>query len=504
MKNEYGDFQTSIALAERICTLLKSKGINPGLIIEPTCGKGNFIVSSVNTFRNVKRIVGIEIQNKYVFESRKSIGELKQNSKMPRVEIIQDDIFTHVFEKELFDDNEGILFLGNPPWVTNSELEGKNLPKKSNFKKNNGLDAITGKSNFDISEYILLHLMKTFNGANGHLAFLCKTQVAKNIIQFLPSTDFLSSDFKIYLIDAKKEFNAAVDACLFVCKLAGNKGEYQCSVFDMNYPDFEIKRFGWIGNKFVSDITKYNKNGLIDGDSPLIWRSGIKHDCSDVMELFLLDGSLKNKLNETIVIEDGLVYPFIKSSDLKKLVIKKTNRRIIITQKKPGEETSYISEKFPKTWNYLNAHKSHFKKRKSIIYLKNPHFSIFGVGDYSFKPYKIVVSGLYKKPNFALLLPMNGKPIMVDDSCYFLGFDNLRHALIILSVLNSKLVKDFLESICFSDSKRPYTKEVLMRIDFLKALNKLNYGFIDRFVSNNQLSFEEITNDDFLEMQNSL
>ena len=50
-------------------------------------------------------------------------------------------------------ENCDILILGNPPWVTNSELSSlnsNNLPKKTNFKELNGLDAITGKGNFDI------------------------------------------------------------------------------------------------------------------------------------------------------------------------------------------------------------------------------------------------------------------------------------------------------------------------------------------------------------------
>ncbi len=44
--------------------------------------------------------------------------------------------------------------IGNPPWVTNSR-QGKNsslnVPLKSNIYGLKGIDAITGKSNFDIS-----------------------------------------------------------------------------------------------------------------------------------------------------------------------------------------------------------------------------------------------------------------------------------------------------------------------------------------------------------------
>ena len=40
---EYGDWQTSLELAFEVCKLLKEIGVNPKVIVEPTCGKGNFI-----------------------------------------------------------------------------------------------------------------------------------------------------------------------------------------------------------------------------------------------------------------------------------------------------------------------------------------------------------------------------------------------------------------------------------------------------------------------------
>src|SRR3989338_2717472 len=123
MTPELGDFQTNISLARRICKVLKGLNVNPDLIIEPTCGEGNFINASLENFPSAKKIVGIELQKHYVNQAK------------------------------------------------------ENFPKKSNFKRYNGLDAITGKANFDISEYILLHLLREFKDVKGTLAFLCKTQV---------------------------------------------------------------------------------------------------------------------------------------------------------------------------------------------------------------------------------------------------------------------------------------------------------------------------------------
>ena len=57
---------------------------------------------------------------------------------------------------------------------------------------------------------------------------------------------------------------------------------------------------------------------------------------------------------------------------------------------------------------------------------------------------------------------------MLDDTCYLLGFDYLEFAVYTLLLLNSETNVKFLRSITFSDAKRTFTKDILMRIDLLK------------------------------------
>ena len=58
---------------------------------------------------------------------------------------------------------------------------------------------------------------------------------------------------------------------------------------------------------------------------------------------------------------------------------------------------------------------------------------------------------------------------MLDDTCYFIGFDTLAQAEFVWGLLNTELVTDFLKGISFKDSKRMITKEILMRIDLKKV-----------------------------------
>ena len=53
---------------------------------------------------------------------------------------------------------------------------------------------------------------------------------------------------------------------------------------------------------------------------------------------------------------------------------------------------------------------------------------------------------------------------MLEDTCYFLSFDTLESALIVWTLLNLVEIKEFLNSLIFTDEKRPVTKDILMLI----------------------------------------
>ena len=65
-KAEYGDFQTPIELARNVCSVLLQHGIEPVSILEPTCGKGSFIVAALELFPSVRNIVGIDINSEHI------------------------------------------------------------------------------------------------------------------------------------------------------------------------------------------------------------------------------------------------------------------------------------------------------------------------------------------------------------------------------------------------------------------------------------------------------
>lgn len=465
-KREYGDYQTPIGFAEKVCVYLKEyRHIRPSAIVEPTCGIGSFLKSSL--IFNANEYYGIEIDPDYCEICRNTVNDKK-------VKIINADFFTFS-SKSLVKDTRQILVIGNPPWATNSTLSvlgSDNIPIKKNFKGLKGLDAITGASNFDICEYIILKLINEYSNTNAVISMLCKTSVARNVFKELKRKNINFSSCDILEFDSVKVFGINAKTCVLLIQLSEkNSSSDICSIYDFENPTTVKSQFGYINGKFYSNFDIDEEN--FDGRCCFEWRQGVKHDCSKIMELTMRNGILQNGQKETVHIEDDVVFPLIKSSMFKSPIIHSFSKYVIVTQKKAREETKHLEHDAPKTWEYLTDNAELFEKRKSSIYKGAPKFSMFGVGDYSYSKYKVGVSGFYKHPLFSVLYSDDGKPVMTDDTSYFIGFNEYDMAYVAMLLLNSEKVQDFLTSIAFLDAKRPYTKKVLERIDFDKIVGSL-------------------------------
>ncbi|MCD8291062.1 MAG: SAM-dependent methyltransferase [Prevotella sp.] len=480
-REDYGDWQTSYEFAKNVCLYLKSREISPDVIVEPTCGIGNFIVAALNVFDSVKKVYGIEISNGYISQTEQRLREYVKHNRNIHYELYNTSVFTFDFKKIANENqNKNILVLGNPPWVTNSGLgknKGTNLPVKVNINKVRGIEAITGKGNFDIAESICNLLIDSFScHPNTHIGLLVKNSVVKNILYGQHIRPRNIQDIRQLCFDTKKEFNVSVSACLFECHI-GNSNQSLCTSFDF-YTRQISHTFGWVRDLFVSNIQDYEKTYFLDGQSPLIWRSGIKHDCSKVMELSLNGTTYSNGLKEIVDVDDQTVFPLLKSSDIGK-GMKGIRKYLILPQRNVSEDTTNLKRTAPKTYSYLLSHANYLDKRKSIIYRNKPRFSVFGLGNYSFAPYKIVISALYSDIVFSLVEPIDGKPVMVDDTCYLLGFDKIEYAKLTLFILQNDILKHFIRNISFMDAKRIVSRELLMRINLYQLSKSVDYSSLD-------------------------
>ena len=256
-KWEFGDFQTPDYLAEKIINVLKRfHNIDPDIIIEPTCGKGAFIRASYKEFKRSK-ILGFEINPDYIAEAKKALGTVVQWS---RVKIKETDFFHTDWEEIISQNNGYILVIGNPPWVTSSRLSllnSQNLPEKSNFQNRKDIEAITGLANFDISEWMLLQHIKWLSKREGTIALLCKYAVARKVMRQVRQNVEHRFFGYIYLVNAKRYFNASVEACLFV--LTTDAGNTDCEVYESLDSLLPYQVIGERDGYIVSNVKKYEK-----------------------------------------------------------------------------------------------------------------------------------------------------------------------------------------------------------------------------------------------------
>jgi hypothetical protein len=462
-KKEYGDFQTPHSLAKRVVSLVAELFGTPQIVIEPTAGLGAFLKASVERWGEHADYIGYEINKAYVDLARTS---LKQYG----VEIHHLDFFNEDWQQNIArSGNSRVLIIGNPPWVTNSDLGqlgSKNLPAKSNFQGLRGFDARTGKSNFDIAESMLMRLLESIP-SDGAIAMLCKTMTARKVLRHFWKTDAGREGSRLFLIDAKSEFDVSVDACLFFTT-GKRTDERVATVYSDLDPTSAFTRFGLVDGDLVSDVDAYQAYKRLDGgSSKYVWRSGLKHDAAKVMEFVRAGDKLVNGFGQAVSIEQDYVFPLLKSSDVGngRTAIR---RAVLVTQRHTSDDTATIKQKAPNTWKYLQRYGEWLDARKSSIYRDRPRFSVFGIGPYSFAPWKVAVSGLYKNISFVVIPPYDGRPVMVDDTCYFIPCHSKKEAELLCALLSSKEARAFLKSLVFTDSKRPITIDLLRRISFVE------------------------------------
>ena len=467
---EFGDWQTPDELARVSCLKLITLGIAPDVVIEPTCGVGAFVLAANAAFPKAKAIRGYEVNPEYLVKLKDRLDDAGTN--IAHVQIYEADFFAHDWEKSLADVEGSLLVLGNLPWVTNSQqgaIGGTNLPAKSNFQGHSGFDAMTGKANFDISEWMLLRVLTWFRRRAGAIGMLVKTAVARKILSQAQQQGAKVVDAFMFNIDSKKNFDAAVDACLLVVRFdpAAMNAGHEYTVFkDLNAT--KGTRVGHRDGRTVGDLDAFDETMHLIGKSPQKWRSGVKHDASAVMEFTRTPAGLLNGMDEVVTMEDAYLFPLLKGSDVGSN--KEWRQKFsLVTQRSVGASTDPIKTLAPLTWRYLQNHGPQLDARGSSIYAKTSRFAVFGIGEYAYRDWKIAICALYKKLEFRLIGPIEGKPVMFDDTVYYISFDTKEEAEIALAQLNSHDARRLLSSMIFWDEKRPIKTTILNAVDFEKV-----------------------------------
>ncbi|HEX2677574.1 MAG TPA: class I SAM-dependent methyltransferase, partial [Polyangiales bacterium] len=301
-RRERGDWQTPEALAHEVLARVQAVGVAPpACVLEPTCGTGTFLAAAAEAFPNA-RLVGYELNAAYAKQARARV----QASALAQVQVRVANFFELDWRRELAALPDGPLWIvGNPPWVTSATLGtlgSRNLPRKQNSAKLKGLDARTGKSNFDVSEWMLARLLEALHGRrDATLAMLCKASVARKLIVHATTNGLQLTPGGLWRIDSRAHFQAAVDAVLFVARTGGGesapKEPLRWPVHDELRDSRPRALLQLQDGSLLADAAAFARTAQLAGRSEPAWRSGLKHDCARVMELRRdARGALRNGL----------------------------------------------------------------------------------------------------------------------------------------------------------------------------------------------------------------
>jgi hypothetical protein len=484
LRRDLGDFQTPPALVAEVLDALGPIGRQWPRVLEPTCGCGHFLAGLLGSNDPPRELIGIEIQQAHAAAARASAGNQPPTpgAQAVAVTIVAASLFDLDLRRDLAWHERGpLLVVGNPPWITSAALgalSSENLPRKWNVKGARGLEARTGAANFDIAEAVWLKLIDELAGGDRGepvtIALLCKTSVARSVLEHAGRRALPLTRATLTRIDARRWFGAEVEACLFRLTLGSLPGPRidRVPVYPALGATVPTAEMGFARDRLVADLNAFQRAAFADGTCPIIWRQGLKHDAAAVMELTRVPADAdrraawRNKQGEPVDVESTHVYPLLKGSDLsREESATSPQRAVIVTQSRIGQDTRPLEQSAPRLWAYLTRHAPTFARRKSSIYDGQPPFALFGIGPYSFAPYKVAVSGLHKAVRFRVVGPVAGRPVMLDDTSYFLPCDSPEQAALVAAILDEDAARDLLHGLSFPGAKRPITKALLQRLD---------------------------------------
>jgi hypothetical protein len=403
-----------------VCVRLAELGGVPQRVLEPACGAGAFLIAARETFGPACELAGVEVQRERYGPALAALG-----ARDAALQVRFADAYRFDFGALPWAGDGPLALIGNPPWIAADALvrSGALQPPRDNHKRLRGLDARTGAANFDVAEFLALKVLREAMPVGSLLALILKARVARDLIDTAARVGIGLAVLAVEPLDARRWFGAAVDAVILYARVTG---------FAAAPAAAPAPRGG------------------------ALWRAGIKHDAAAVFELVREGEIWRNGFGEIVEVPAACRYPYRKARDLHHDSAL-PERALIVTQTRLGQATDGLPADLRR---YLTRHAARLSARRSSIYVGAAPFAMFGVGPYSFAPWKVGVAGLYARPHFRVLGPREGKPTLVGDTAYFVSFDERAPADAFAELMNGAPMQAAIAQ-RVRGGKRPVTKRLL-------------------------------------------
>lgn len=164
-------------------------------------------------------------------------------------------------------------------------------------------------------------------------------------------------------------------------------------------------------------------------------------------------------------IEPGLVYPLLRGRDVKRWQAL-PSAYIILTQDpktRKGIPEELVQEKYPQTLSYLKEFETKLKQRASSSIRRlmkiGPFYSMFGVGSYTVKPWKVMWREQSTEFQAARVTPKDDLPVLPDHKLMMVACESLQEANYLTALLNSSPSRLLIQSYVISTSTSTHVLE---------------------------------------------
>lgn len=467
-RKDEGDFQTRYELAVET-TRRATQDQEFRRAIDPTCGTGSFLLALVSLAARHSMpgptIVGVErnLDSAAVAWFASSIcNDLLRGRATVDIHCADVHDFIGILgQKRSFD-----LLVGNPPWVTWTDLPASDKTRWASkdieaykFVEVNGMEKRMGAANKDIGAAIVLRSLQELAEPHARFGFLFKRGHlnAPSMKAFRSGTIPHREGRKlavheVFSVVSRKNFFGADEITTEGWIGITDKGPVEA----VHAPILERNQSEWsvaetkklvrqaLASEDVAFVEATSDIPLATTQAQIEIRHGIKHDCKDVYEI---------PRAQAEAIGWQCVYPTVKSRHVKNDRWTGEYDLVIVPNKSlRKEDGDGLAVQAPMAYQYLLGCKDLLETRKSQWVGTRNFYDVFGVGDYSFAPYKVAWVRLGWKPQFVVLPPVrlpNGetKPIVPGDHFLFIPTADKAYAEQLAALLNSPRYRRALEAL---------------------------------------------------------
>jgi hypothetical protein len=242
------------------------------------------------------------------------------------------------------------------------------------------------------------------------------------------------------------------------------------------------------------------------GDCAYRIRHGLKDDAKAV---FSVDDDLLARIEPTHV------YPYLRSKHVVKWGLF-GHDRFLVPQRQAGEANADALEReTPKTYDYLESRRERLEERKSSWFDGGPFYSLFGLGPYTWAPYKVVWCRLGFNPHFAVVsrvddAELGRKPVVPGDHCMFVACDDATEAHYLCGLLNADPYQRCLRDL--AGGKAGLSKSVVSSLylpewegtrtqERLAALSRQAHEVVPAYVDRSKRAYNRLTIPELAEIQ---